>query len=414
MLPSLLGYARGAGIDARWVVIGGTPDFFAVTKRVHHALHGSPGDGGALGDAERAVYEEVLRANEAELAAAVQPGDVVLLHDPQTAGMATGLKRRGAIVVWRSHVGEDADGDRVRRGWAFLGPYLKAADATVFSRDRYVPEVCDPARTRVIRPSIDARSSKNADLDDGTVHAILARAGLVEDGHAPRPVVHGVDGSPRRVNRGADVLGLGTLPATGVPLVMQVSRWDPLKDHLGVMRAFARIDALDPPPELILAGPNVRSVADDPEAPATLAEVTEAWRDLPHEVRRRVRLASLPMADLEENAVIVNALQRRAAVVVQKSLREGFGLTVTEALWKGRPVVAGAVGGILDQIEDGVSGLLVRDPGDVDAASAAIAGLLADPAGAGRMGAAARERVRREFLAPRHLSDDVDLVEALL
>lgn len=198
-------------------------------------------------------------------------------------------------------------------------------------------------------------------------------------------------------------------------MVVQISRWDPLKDHLGVKRAFARIEpAGRPAPELILAGPNVTSVADDPEAPATLTAVLDEWRALPHEVRRRVHLASLPMADLEENAAIVNALQRRAAVVVQKSLSEGFGMTVTEAMWKRRPVVAGAVGGIRDQVVDGETDVLVDDPTDLDAVGAAIARVLAQPTEARRLGEAARDRVRREFLAPRHLCDYVDLLEALL
>lgn len=415
MLPSLLGYARGAGIDARWIVIGGAPDFFEITKRLHHALHGSAGDGGPLGDAERDVYEEVVHANEVELAAAVQPGDVVLLHDPQTAGMLPGLRARGAIVVWRSHIGEDVADDRTARGWGFLGPYIQAAHATVFSRESYVPTLCDSGRTRVIRPSIDALSAKNTALDDDSVHAILAHAGLIEDGGpAPAPIFRGLDGSPRRVNRAADVLSLGGRPGPQVPVVVQVSRWDPLKDHLGVMQAFARIERLDPAPELVLAGPNVTAVTDDPEAPAILAEMTESWRELPHEVRRRVHLASLPMADLEENAAIVNALQRRAAVVVQKSLREGFGLTVTEAMWKGRPVVASAVGGIMDQVEDGESGILVDDPTDLDAVAGAISDLLRTPERGRLMGEHGRERVRREFLAPRHICDWVDLLSSLI
>jgi trehalose synthase len=415
MLPWLLGYARGAGIDARWMVIGGAPGFFAVTKRLHHALHGSEGDGGPLGDAERDAYEAVLRSNEAELAAVVQPGDVVLLHDPQTAGLAPPLRDRGAIVVWRSHVGEDAGGDRSAQGWRFLAPYLAAADATVFSRAGYVPEGCDPARTRVIRPSIDALSAKNYDEDDEGVRAILARTGLVQDGSVDAPVFRGRDGSPRRLNHGADLTALGGVPATGAPVVVQISRWDPLKDHLGVMRAFARIEpGGGTPPELILAGPNVTSVADDPEAPATLAAVTEEWRELPHEVRSRVHLASLPMADLEENAAIVNALQRRAAVVVQKSLREGFGLTVTEAMWKRRPVVAGAVGGIRDQIEDGVSGVLLHDPRDLATFADQVAGLLHDTETAHRLGRAAHQRVQDRFLGDRHLIQYAEMFAAML
>jgi trehalose synthase len=415
MLPSLLGYARGAGIDARWMVIGGTPEFFAITKRLHHLLHGSEGDGGPLGEAERGVYEEVLRSNESELAAVVQPGDVVLLHDPQTAGLAPALRDRGAIVVWRSHIGEDAGGERSAEGWRFLAPYLGATHATVFSREGYVPPACDAARVRVIRPSIDTLSAKNYDMDEEGVRAILARTGLIQGGDGDAPIFRARDGSPRRLNHGVDVVALGSLPAAGAPVVVQISRWDPLKDHLGVMRAFARIEpGGGRAPELILAGPNVMAVADDPEAPATLAAIADEWRALPHEVRRRVHLASLPMADLEENAAIVNALQRRAALVVQKSLREGFGLTVTEAMWKRRPVVAGAVGGIRDQIVDGETGVLVDDPADLDAVAAAIGRLLADADEARRLGEAARERVRREFLAPRHLGDYVDLLKALL
>ena len=148
---------------------------------------------------------------------------------------------------------------------------------------------------------------------------------------------------------------------------MQISRWDPLKDHLGVMRGFADlVDGTAPAgAELILAGPNVNAVADDPEGVAVFNEILTAWRQLSHADRRRIQLVNLPMADAEENAAIVNALQRHAAVIVQKSLHEGFGLTVTEAMWKGRPIVASATGGIQDQITDGVHGLLIEDPHDL-------------------------------------------------
>ena len=164
----------------------------------------------------------------------------------------------------------------------------------------------------------------------------------------------------------------------------------------------------------MLAGPSVTGVADDPDGPAVLAEVTAAWRALRHERRRRVQIAALPMVDANENAAIVNALQRQAAVVVQKSLREGFGLTVTEAMWKARPVVASAVGGIVDQIDDGRDGLLLHDPRDPDAFAAALGRLLGDPDEAARLGAAARERVRRDFLGLRQLADYAALIEDLV
>ena len=166
-------------------------------------------------------------------------------------------------------------------------------------------------------------------------------------------------------------------------------------------------------PHLVLAGPDVFAVDDDPEGAEVLEETEAAWRELPPRVRRRVHLALLPMDDADENAVIVNALQRRADVVVQKSLAEGFGLTVSEAMWKARPVVAADVGGIRDQIEDGVTGRLV-EPRDLRAFGLAVRDLLDDPHGAERLGEAAQARVRSDFLGPRHLGQYVALLDAVL
>jgi trehalose synthase len=163
----------------------------------------------------------------------------------------------------------------------------------------------------------------------------------------------------------------------------------------------------------VLAGPDVTAVADDPEGAEVFAEAEAAWHQLPASVRHRVHLALLPMEDPDENAVIVNALQRRADVVIQKSLAEGFGLTVSEAMWKGRPVVASRVGGIQDQIEDGQTGWLV-DPTNLRQAGERINALLADPHGAERMGEAAASRVRDLFLGPRHLGQYVELLERVL
>jgi trehalose synthase len=179
------------------------------------------------------------------------------------------------------------------------------------------------------------------------------------------------------------------------------------------MAAFAEHVHAEEEPHLVLAGPDVRSVADDPEGAEVFAEAEAAWHDLPPEVRRRVHLALLPMQDAEENAVIVNALQRRADVVAQKSLAEGFGLTVAEAMWKGRPVVATRVGGIQDQIEDGRTGCLV-EPRDLRAFGERVSGLLLDPGAAERMGEAARERVRDLFLGPRHIGQMAELLERIV
>ena len=417
MLGPLIGYARDAGADARWLVIAGTPDFFTITKRMHNMLHADPGDGGDLGAAERKVYERVLRQNAVELAAVVRPGDLVVLHDPQTAGLLPAMRRRGAIVLWRCHIGsERLDDPRVVEGWAFLERYLASAHARIFSRDAYVPACCRAGRVAIIRPSIDPLSPKNQNLAPGVVRTILVRTGLVEgppDGDLPMFLRD--DGAPGRVDRGADILRVGRAPRWETPLVVQVSRWDRLKDPTGVMEGFARLDEAEAAgAQLVLAGPAVTAVADDPDGPEVLGEVTRAWRALPHQTRRRVQLVALPMVDPQENAAIVNALQRHATVVVQKSIEEGFGLTVTEAMWKARPVVASAVGGITEQIRDGRDGLLVPDPRDLDAFAAVLRRLLADPEQQRRLGDAGREHVRSQFLAIRHLSDYARLIGDLI
>jgi trehalose synthase len=416
MLATEVGLARDAGIDARWMVIEGTPAFFSVTKRIHNRLHGDEGDGGPLGARERAVLEGVLRDNADELAAVVRRGDVVVLHDPQTAGLAPVLRRRGALVVWRCHVGHDEPGDPlVREAWEMLLPWVSAAHATIFSRAAYVPEGLRDARVAIVRPAIDPFSPKNQELAPDVVEAILVRAGVVEG----RPdgavcVFRRADGSPARVDRGADILRVGRAPGPDVPLVVQVSRWDRLKDHLGVMRAFAGLEAADAAgAHLVLAGPSVTGIADDPDGPAVLAELTADWRALPHDLRRRIQIVSLPMVDPTENAAMVNALQRRAAVVVQKSLREGYGLTVAEAMWKGRAVVASAVGGIADQIDDGVDGLLVDDPRAPAPVRHALTSLLADEARCERLGTAARARVRADGLGLRLLAEDAGIQREL-
>jgi trehalose synthase len=162
MMGPLVGYARDAGVDARWMVIAGPPEFFALTKRLHNRLHADGGDGGPLGAAEHRLYEGVLRENAEELAAVVRRGDDVVLHDPQTAGLVPSLSARGAIVVWRCHIGhEDLRHPLVAEGWEFLRPSLERAAATVFSREAYVPAFCRGGRVAIVRPAIDP-----TDLDE--------------------------------------------------------------------------------------------------------------------------------------------------------------------------------------------------------------------------------------------------------
>ena len=410
MLRPLLGYCRGAGVDARWAVISGQPEFFVITKRIHNHLHGFPGDGGPLGDAEREVYEQTLAANAQELMELVQPRDIVILHDPQTAGLAAAVRRTGATVMWRCHVGLDVANDHARHAWDFLRGYVLDAQVFIFSRAGFAWEGLPRDHVSVIRPSIDAFAPKNADQTPDQSRAIMVAAGMLADDVDAYPTFTRSDGSPGRVGRRAEMLEEAPLEGD-VPVVTQVSRWDQLKDPLGVLRAFTEHMPKHGRAHLMLAGPSTAAVADDPEGSQVLDAVRAAWHELPGPVRRRVHLCSLPMEDVEENAAMVNALQRYASVVVQKSLAEGFGLTVAEAMWKQRPVVASRIGGIRDQIEDGRSGLLLSDPRDLEQAGAAISELLADRERAAQMGIAAQRRVQQQFLGPHHLGRYFEVIQ---
>jgi trehalose synthase len=419
MLRPLLAYARGVAVDAHWLVIHGDRDFFRITKRIHSALHGERGDGSPLGPAERAHYEHILRLNADALftETKVRAGDIALLHDPQTAGLAPALRQAGLHVVWRSHVGTETFDAETDRGWSFLHPYVARAKALVFSRQVYVPEMLASMPIAIVAPSIDPFSAKNQELPEKVVRDVLGLTGLA-GAPVARPTVNytRVDGTVGEVRHCADVVRLGAPPMYETPLVLQVSRWDVLKDPKGVMQGFAGLIAAGGAAnaQLLLCGPNVQAVADDPDGARVFEDVLASWRRLPHETRHRIGLASLPVHDIDENAIIVNALQRHATVVVQKSLREGFGLTVTEPMWKGRPVVASRVGGIPDQVVDGQSGLLLDDPSDLVSFGRLLGRVLNDGALAQQLGENARQRVREHFLGLRHLVQYARLFERLL
>jgi trehalose synthase len=414
MLQVLMSYVVGAGVDGRWAVIRGDDDFFATTKRLHNWLHGSAGDGGPLGEAEQQHYAERSAMNaQALLECGVRANDIVLLHDPQTAGMIDHLRDAGALVVWRCHIGTDRPDERVAAGWEFLRPFLGAAHRCVFTREAFVPSWMDRDLVSIIPPSIDPFSPKNHDMTREETLAVLTSVGFLEsEGDRPARFTR-PDGRTAPVRSRVRVIrGEAPIPAS-VPVVLQVSRWDHLKDMEGVMRGFTLHDR-GSDAVLALVGPEVSRVADDPEGRAVLDECAAAWDALGDDDQRRVLLVSVPMDDVDENAVIINALQRHATIVVQKSLAEGFGLTVTEAMWKARPIVTTAVGGISDQIVDGRNGLLLSDPHDLAAFARALDRLLGDPAEAARLAAAARRDVIDHLLGDRHLVRWVELLRAVV
>lgn len=412
LLRALLPYARAAGVDVRWVVLREGPEFFAITKRLHNNLHGDPGDGGKLDTDAHRLYDSVLRANIEALRPLMQPGDIVYLHDPQTAGMVAPLCKLGLKVVWRCHVGVDEPNDLVRGAWDFLRPYVERADAYVFSRREYVWDGLDERKAWFMPPVIDPFSPKNQELDPGVTAAILKQTGLIPDGLAGAPTFTRADGSPGRVEREAAILQEERVPDEA-RMVAQVSRWDRLKDPHGLLEMLEH-HLEDPDLHLVVVGPDTAGVADDPEGAAVYGDAAETWRRLPDEVRRRAHLVSLPMRDIDENGAMVNAIQRRAEVVLQKSIAEGFGLTVAEAMWKSRPLVASRVGGIQDQVVDGKTGILIDDPHDLAACAKAIARILADPELARAMGEAGRQRVIDNYLAVFRLREYVDLLAGLI
>jgi trehalose synthase len=389
MLRALLPYARGAGVDTRWVVLPETDGFFAVTKRIHNRLHGDEGDGGALDEAARQSYERALLGSGEELRRLTEPGDVIYLHDPQTAGLVPTMRAGGLAVVWRCHIGVDRPNDLARGAWDFLRGYVEAADAYVFSRRAYLWEGLDEGRAWFMPPVIDPFSPKNEEMDGDRVREVLAQ-----------------------VEKEAMILQEGPVPEDA-PIVTQVSRWDRLKDPRGLLEIFeCHLDL--PSAHLCLVGPETEGVSDDPEGAAVYEEVAERWREMGDDSRSRCHLVSLPMDDLRRNATMVNALQRRSHLIVQKSLAEGFGLTVAEAMWKARPVVASRIGGIQDQVEDGVTGVLVDDPRDLPAFGRVIEAVLGDRERSAEMGEAGRERIRNNYLAVDRLREYVNLLATLI
>lgn len=344
MLYTLVPLMRSVGLDAEWHVIAGSPVFFAVTKQIHNALQGAPAE---LSPAMQATY---LSANE-EIASRFQGEfDFVVVHDPQPAPLRLLRPRDHGHWLWRCHI----DLTRAHPDfWQWLRPYVEAYDAAIFTMPSFVEPDLRMQTLAIIPPAIDPLTVKNAPLDAQRVANVVA--------------------------------SLGVDPAR--PSLVQVSRFDPWKDPLGVVDVYRAVRTERPDVQLILLG---AMADDDPEGTAYY----ELARDY---------AASDPDIHILTNtggSLEVNAVQRHAAVILQKSLREGFGLTVTEGLWKARPVVGGNVGGIPSQIEDGVTGYLVNS---VEQCAQRVTDLLRDPIAAAQMGTRGRELVRQRFLCTANL-----------
>ena len=392
LLAGLVPAQAATGLSVGWALVDGDSAFFAFTRYLRHLLHGAADSTTADRLAEGAQhYRSVLAAQAADLAAQMDPGDVVVLHDPQTLGMAPALADAGLRVVWHCHAGTtELDASGPAAIWRTFGPELSRVDAAVSMLPEFVPQAVPPARRHVIAPAVDPDSDRNRELSRNDVDELLERLGLTAAG----------TGDTGQVEQDQP------LP-DDAPVVLQLSPWEPLEDLPGVLGCLATLPS---DAHLVLAGNDPDEVPDNAEGRAVFDAVRELRAEMPPAQRARVHLVRLSTEDSERAALTANALQRRADVVLQKSLAEGLGLTVTEAMVKGRAVVAADVGGLRQQVSPGHNGLLV-DPRDHTEVVEALNLLLEDPLMRRRLGKHAAESVHRRYLMPR-LVDDYQLFAA--
>lgn len=407
MLPAMVALLRDLGLRVEWAVIDSDePAFFDFTKRIHNLIHdaGSPD----ISPGDVALYERVNCTNADALAGRIAPGDIVVVHDPQPLPLGPMLRERVDVhLVWRCHIGLDETTARTDAAWELIRPYAAAYDRVVFSAPEYVPPFL-AASAVIIHPAVDPLAAKNRELSLHKIAGILANSGLTQVGPTVTPPYD--DPVLRVTDDGA--VPASNLPELGLltrPIVTQISRWDRLKGFLPLLQAFAQLKQTVPDdPEhrrrmelvrLVLAGPVIGTVADDPEAADVLEELRAAYVALPRAVQADIALLLLPMSSREKNALIVNALQRSATVIAQNSLREGFGLTIAEAMWKRVPVFSSARAcGPRAQITDGVEGRLVNDPEDAAEVAAVLDEMLRDRGRRETWARNAQRRAHDEFM----------------
>ncbi len=357
ILRSAIPLLRGLGIQADWRLITGDPTFFGVTKRVHNALQG-------MSVELTAADQETYLAYSARNAILLDDDyDLVVMHDPQPLAVPSLAPDSHSRWVWRCHIDTSEPNAAV---YDFLRPFFEPYDTAVFTLPEFVPPDFPVRNVKIIPPAIDPESPKNIGLPDYLARRVVEWIGVDSD----------------------------------VPLVTQISRFDPWKDPLGVIAVHRLVRQEIPDVELVLAG---SMALDDPEGWDMYRQIEEASR-ADSSIHLFTNLTGV-------GNIEVNALQRRSTVVIQKSIREGFGLVVSEALWKGTPVIAGRHGGIPLQLEDGTSGYLIETTEDC---AARTVELIRDPDRRAAFGAAGHAHVRDHFLMPRLVMDEVRLYAELL
>ena len=366
ILSSLVPLMNGVGMKAEWYVMPPPrdPAFFEVTKGMHNTLQGKPGN--FLTEERRKIYIDHNRFT-AKFMDGIKP-DIWVVHDPQPLATIDFLKEKKSKKVSRIHI----DTSHPNKGtWNFIGPIAKKYDRSIFTMEEFVSPDFAKDKVRIFYPAIDSLSEKNRKMSAAAAELIVENMGI-------------------NITK---------------PFVVQVARFDPWKDPIGVVDAFYR--AKNKIPDLQLAFLGLMIASDDPEAMRVFKKVQRYAKGDPD----IFLFAHLDQIKDYSISTFVSAFQTSADVIMAKSIREGFGLVVTEAMWKGKPVIGGNVGGIKRQIVDGKSGFLVNSS---DEAADRIVELLQDPARNKKMGVAARRRVRENFLMPRLLLDYLKLFEELV
>lgn len=411
MLPSQMRIMRALGVKIEWMVIEASDQaFFNLTKRIHNAIHGS--GSGIFTDEDRAIFEKVNAQNADKAVAAIQDGDLVVIHDPQPMPLAAMIKKkRNVKTIWRCHIGLEEQNETTKGVWSFLSRYYEAYNHFVFSLPSYVPEELK-RKTDIIPPAIDPLSHKNRALHTDKCISILLQAGIA---NGREPLLYGFydhqarrvmpDGSFNTVNHNSN------LDIIYRPTVTEISRWDRLKGFKELMDAFImmkienkasqdtssvsykRINAT----RLILGGPDPAYVSDDPEGEEVLNELIEQYKSIDSKLQDDIAILLLPLENPKENALIVNALQRFSNIVVQNSIQEGFGLTATEAMWKQRPVLVSGAAGLRFQVQHDINGKINEDPTDIPRLANVLKTMLNNPKERDKWGFNGQVRVIENF-----------------
>ncbi len=423
MLPGVITILRDLGFSVEWAVIHTKEEaFFHLTKKIHNMIHGGGSDSSGaslISEEEKRIYENVNRENADSFRSLLKKKDILIVHDPQPMGMGSLLSRELSLPsFWRSHIGTDIENESTLNVWKFLEAYSDGYEHGVFTAPEYIPSFF-AKRASLIHPAIDPLSRKNRPLSPHRLSGILNNSSIERSEH---PVLTPDFSFPAKRLQPDGSFQNAYLPeSTGLmfrPIITQISRWDRLKGFQPLVEAFVilkkkvqdtkqKFNVLEKRRlqlmRLVIAGPDPSSIQDDPEGKEVLSELIHFYCALEPSLQKDISFFALPMDSLEQNALIVNSLQRCSTIVVQNSFQEGFGLTITEAMWKEKPILSTHAVGPRQQIRDHQDGRLVHHPDDPQEIAQVLEEMLKDSHQRTLYGESSHHRVYQDFLVFRQV-----------